>query len=368
MSGKLKVIDLFAGAGGLGLGAANSGGQVALSLELDRHACDTLNMNGRQHGTVLEADVCDISGTELRKLAGVRANEPFILVGGPPCQAFSKAAYWTDEGIDAAYRRARANGEAIQRPDYSPTAKEDARRDLVFQYWRLILESNATGFLFENVPSIKHPRNKHIYEQFVRSAKEHGYHVTELVASATDFGAPQSRERVFVIGSKLKRPNPPTPTHGESSTLMQRLKPIVAAGEALKGLDKKKYFEPEEVVSGRYARHLAEIPPGWNYKALTTWAGHANPSFVAETRFWNFLLKLSPDRPSWTIAASPGPWTGPFHWNSRRLRTIELGVLQGFPPTYKYSGPRREVVRQIGNAVPVQMATAMVGSLLEAVQ
>lgn len=202
MSGGIKVIDLFAGAGGLGLGAANSGGQVALSVEWDKHACDTLRLNGQHHGSVVEADVCDMSGADLRKRAGIRAKEPFILVGGPPCQAFSKAAYWTDEGVDAAYRRARAKGEDVQRPDYSPIAKEDARRDLVFQYWRLIFESNATGFLFENVPSIKHPRNKHIYEKFVRSAKEHGYHVTELVTSATDFGAPQARERVFVMGVK----------------------------------------------------------------------------------------------------------------------------------------------------------------------
>lgn len=368
MSGGVKVIDLFAGAGGLGLGATSSGGHVALSLELDRFACDTLRLNGHQNGTVLETDICDINGADLRKKAGVRAKEPFILVGGPPCQAFSKAAYWTDEGIDAAYRRARAKGEDVQRPDYAPIAKEDARRDLVFQYWRLITESNATGFLFENVPSIKHPRNRHIYERFVQSAKDSGYHVTELVTSATDFGAAQSRERVFVLGSKLKLPKAPIATHGLTSTLLESLKPIVTAGEALQGLNRKKYFEPEEVVSGRYAQHLAEIPPGWNYKALTEWAGHVNPSFVAETRFWNFLLKLSPDRPSWTIAASPGPWTGPFHWTSRRLRTTELGVLQGFPPSYNFSGPRREVVRQIGNAVPVQMATAMVGAVLESVQ
>jgi DNA (cytosine-5)-methyltransferase 1 len=81
-----------------------------------------------------------------------------------------------------------------------------------------------------------------------------------------------------------------------------------------------RFAEPEEVVAGRWAKQLREIPPGWNYKYLTAWAGHKNPLFDAETRFWHFLLKLHPDKPSWTVPANPGPWVGPFHWDSRRLR------------------------------------------------
>jgi len=96
-----------------------------------------------------------------------------------------------------------------------------------------------------------------------------------------------------------------------------------------------------------------------NYKAHTAWSGHPNPAFVTETRFWNFLLKLSPNLPSWTIAASPGPWTGPFHWESRRLRTPELAALQSFPIGYKFQGSRRERVKQIGNAVPPLLAKKM---------
>ena len=100
------------------------------------------------------------------------------------------------------------------------------------------------------------------------------------------------------------------------------------------------FVEPEEVVRGA-GRSTRAVPPGWNYKPHTAWAGHPNPTFVTETRFWNFLLKLSPDLPSWTIPASPGPWTGPFHWESRRLRTPELAALQGFPDGYVFAGSRR---------------------------
>jgi DNA (cytosine-5)-methyltransferase 1 len=88
--------------------------------------------------------------------------------------------------------------------------------------------------------------------------------------------------------------------------------------------------------------------------------------FEAETRFWTFLLKLSPSLPSWTIQANPGPWVGPFHWSSRRLRTVELAALQTFPRGYNFAGKRRDVVRQIGNAVPPLLAQRMIEPLLKA--
>jgi DNA (cytosine-5)-methyltransferase 1 len=136
-------------------------------------------------------------------------------------------------------------------------------------------------------------------------------------------------------------------------------------GDVLAPFAGEEWHEPEEVVHGKWARHLLEVPPGWNYKAHTAWGGHPNPTFVTETRFWNFLLKLSPDLPSWTIPANPGPWTGPFHWQSRRLRTPELAALQGFPSSYRFIGNRRERVRQIGNAAPPRLAQPMIREVLK---
>lgn len=368
MTTRINVIDLFAGAGGLSVGAHLAGGSVRASMELNPTACATLRANEKYHGEVIEGSVCDIDGKALRKLAGLKAKEPLVVVGGPPCQPFSKAAYWTEAGDDAAYRRARALGVDATRPAPPTKVKDDERRDLVAEFMRLVVESDATGFVFENVPSIKHPRNIPIYHALVETAQCAGFETTELVAKAVNYGVPQARERVVVLGSKKRRPKSPPETHGTTEDLFSGVRPHVTAGEALQGLDDLKYFEPEEVISGRWAEHLKEIPPGWNYKALTEWAGHPNPSFVAETRFWNFLLKLSPDRPSWTIAASPGPWTGPFHWKNRRLRTAELAALQGFPREYAIQGPRRERVRQMGNAVPVPVAQAMIRSVLESIE
>lgn len=366
---KIPLIDLFAGAGGLAIGSEMAGADVRLSVELDATCCSTLRENFRKPShKVLQSDVSSLSGKDLRKYANLSASDPLIIVGGPPCQPFSKAAYWTDPGDESRFRRARARGEEVESPRAQLGPRLDQRRDLVGEFVRLVEESKATGFLFENVLSILHPRNKGLVDQLLSSFRRMGHKVTVVKVNAAEYGIPQLRQRLFILGHRAKQPMAPKPTHSLDREKKNGLKLPVYAGAALKGLDKPCYSEPEEVVTGRWAKHLQEIPPGWNYKWHTAWAGHKEPSFEAETRFWSFLLKLSPDKPSWTIAASPGPWVGPFHWESRRLRTVELAALQTFPRKYKFSGPRRERVRQIGNAVPPQLAAVMIRQLLEVEQ
>ncbi|MDO8801715.1 DNA cytosine methyltransferase [Phenylobacterium sp.] len=363
----LPIVDLFAGAGGLSIGATAAGCDVRAAFELDAFACETMRLNEGYHGEVVRADVARLTGDDLRKVARLNARDPLIVVGGAPCQPFSKAAYWTEEGDESRYRRARAAGEMVTRPAAPTEARPDERRTLVEEFWRLIFESNADGFVFENVPSIRHPRNRPVLEGFRTAALAAGYEVTETTGNAAQFGVAQTRERVFLLGARKRKPLAPLPTHAMGAEIAPHLDQAATAGDALDGLGGADYFEPEEVVTGRWAEHLRTVPPGSNYKAHTSWAGHPNPSFVTETRFWNFLLKLAPERPSWTIAASPGPWTGPFHWDTRRLRTVEMAALQGFPRGYQMAGSRRERVRQIGNAVPPPMAAAMARAVAEAV-
>ncbi|MGQ2941859.1 MAG: DNA cytosine methyltransferase [Blastomonas fulva] len=363
---KMPVIDLFAGAGGLSIGATDAGCKVHACVELDAVACKTLRANASYHGAVLESDVASITGLDLRRAARLAPGDPLIVVGGAPCQPFSKAAYWVEDGEESRYRRARTAGIAMERPAAPTEARADARRTLVEEFWRLIFESNADGFVFENVPSIKHPRNKPVLDGFRQAAERAGYFVTQVTANAAEFGVAQTRERVFLLGAKRSAPAAPEPSHTLKNEMGR--KAAITAGEALAGFDHPQFFEPEELIAGRWAEHLRTVPPGSNYKAHTAWAGHPNPTFEAETRFWNFLLKLSPDRPSWTIAASPGPWTGPFHWANRRLRTVEMAALQGFPEGYNLVGSRRERVRQLGNAVPPPLARRMVEAVLETVE
>ena len=130
------VIDLFAGAGGLSVGATTAGCIVRASVEIDTAACDTLRLNGDFHGKVLKADVCDLTGGVLRSLAGLGAKDPLIIVGGAPCQPFSKAAYWVEDGDEARFRRERSAGKKVSRPAPPTEVRPDHRRDLVHEFWR----------------------------------------------------------------------------------------------------------------------------------------------------------------------------------------------------------------------------------------
>jgi len=364
----ISIVDLFAGAGGFATASHLAGAEVRLSVEIDKICFETLQMNkiGNNH-KVIQEDVRELTGLGLRKEAGLRRKDPLIIVGGPPCQPFSKASYWTDPGHDARFRRARAKGMEAFRPDPVTSARPDDRRDLLDEFRRLVTEANADGFVMENVPSLLHPRNRPTFDAVLESFKKSGYYFTVVKAEATSFGVPQKRERVFVLGSRKRAPAEPKPTYNSSRSSDPSLASTPVVDSFLEPFSGPEFFEEGEIVSGKWAESLKQIPPGWNYKFLSEWAGHPNPIFEAETKFWNFLLKLDPNLPSWTINANPGPWVGPFHWESRRLRTPELAAIQTFPAGYKFAGSRRERVRQIGNSVPSLLASAMIAQVLDAI-
>lgn len=117
----------------------------------------------------------------------------------------------------------------------------------------------------------------------------------------------------------------------------------------------------------------AEIPPGQNYLWHTDRYGGRN-RFEWRSRYWTFLLRLDPDRPSTTLQAQPGPWVGPFHWENvrtpagvdraRRLRVNEMLRLMSFPDDFRIDGSRADVQRQLGNAVPLELGKAVVRALM----
>ena len=361
----IAAVDLFAGAGGLSLGALAAGVDVRLHLDNDADSCATLRANADTWGnaTILEGDVREVTGGRIRREMGLGPRDPLLVIGGAPCQPFSKAAYWTEAGEEAAYRRARAAGLRVLRPAAPTDVRPDERRDLVAEYWRIVEETEPDGFVFENVPSILHPRNRHLVDGLLQRARDRGYHARLVRANAAEHGVAQTRERVFILAARSGLPEEPAASHFLPGQDAEGRHPAKTAAQAIRRYASDRYQEPEEVVVGRWAEHLKTVPPGWNYKAHTAWGGHPNPTFVTETRFWSFLLKLHPDRPSWTIPANPGPWVGPFHWDSRRLRTSELAALQGFPHGYRFDGDRRSRVRQIGNAVPAPLGERMVAAV-----
>lgn len=341
----MKCISIFSGAGGLDVGAKNAGANIVACIENDADAAATLRLNHSEshHPEIFETDIQNVDFTQMRH------DEPMILIGGPPCQPFSKNGYWV-----------KNDNRLI---DEDP-------RNMIGQFLRATLELQPSGFIFENVESILHPTNIATFERFLAGARTLGYTCTVYRANSADFGVPQKRKRVFVFGVRnAKSPIPqPHPTHGDPSKpeLMNGFQPYTGVGEFISKYSSEEFRETQEDASkGNYFYELTHVPPGKNYIALSKLEGYDGRKFRPGGRFWNFLHKLHPEEPSITVAAQPGPWVGPFHWDNRRLRVPEVAAIQTFPDGYKFFGNRRSVQKQIGNAVPCLLGEKMVAHLIE---
>lgn len=352
MAQKIVAISLFSGAGGLDIGSIRAGVPVIISTDIDQDCIRTLKANKEYFGdsVIIPGDLHNISSDTFRKILDEKKTDKFIVIGGAPCQPFSKMGYWI--------------------PDQSGRGINDPRATLVNEYLRVVGDLQPDGFVFENVESLLYPRTKIVADEFLRTVNSYGYCTTMIKANALDYGVPQKRKRLFIIGTKGSfKSSEPRRTHCDpEQQFFWGLKPWANVGPVIEEFDRDEFFEPEEVMTGHFYEDLCEIPPGQNYKALTAWAGHPNPKYVAAKRYWNFLLKLSPDMPSWTITAQPGPWVGPFHWNNRRLRLPEQAAIQTFPKNYVFCGSHKSKQKQIGNAVPSLMAMAMIEYVKESLE
>jgi len=180
------------------------------------------------------------------------------------------------------------------------------------------------------------------------------------VLDTSEYGVPQARKRVFIVGARDGRKFQfPSPTHSEdgSDGLFNEVEPVMTVWDAIGDLQDGTDY-PKLRPGGKWADLLPSIPEGENYLHHTD-RGDGMPLFGWRKRYYNFLQKLAKDQPSWTIQAQPGSATGPFHWKNRRLTKRELCRLQTFPDWYEITGPRTEVQRQLGNAVPSLMAEVL---------
>jgi len=357
----MRAISLFSGAGGLDLGCEAAGFVTAAAVENNEVARETLLANaGRRFGHLnadaILGDVVDLDPSELLARAGVGPGEIDLVHGGPPCTPFSKSGYWL------AYKR----------------AGEDPKASLIDHFVDIVQAVRPRGFLMENVYGLAYRnQNRAVLDRFIERMDAAGYSFDKQIVLAADYGVPQLRQRLICVGVRedlLDVPRAfwrfpwPMPTHSgphETRSGWDRsLLPHVTAGAALAGLtDATNPPEPGEVVQGTYAEELHGVPPGDNYLFWTAKRGHPQPRFEWRKRYWTFLLKLHPDRPSPTIQGQPGPWVGPFHWQSRRLRVAELKRLMTFPDDFVVCGSRRDQQLQLGNAVPPRLGEVMARSL-----
>jgi DNA (cytosine-5)-methyltransferase 1 len=342
----LPAISLFSGAGGLDLGVESAGYSVKVAVEHEVDAAETLRRNFTET-VVLEADITQLKTRTILSAARLRKGEAELLVGGPPCTPFSKSGYWLE------YKR---NGDD---PDAS----------LLDEYLRVLDEARPRTFILENVFGLAYRNhNASWYARLLQRCLALKYKLAAEVLLAADHAVPQKRQRVFVVGSLDRTPEFPEPSHtGPHETRKQVVSDLpqhVTSGDAIGDLaNRADLREPEEDVNGKYGHLLPAIPEGDNYLYYTAKRGHPKPLFEWRTRYWSFLLKLSPDRAAPTIQAQPGPYVGPFHWDNRRLRLPEIKRLQTFPDDYEIVGTRRSAQVQIGNAVPPLLAERVASAL-----
>jgi len=332
----IKTLSLFSGGGGLDIAFHDAGFDIVQMVELEAKYVQTLERNSMP-GKWLENSkpIC----IDIREFFPNPELEVDFIIGGPPCQTFSAAGR-------------RASGVA---------GTSDSRGTLFQEYVRILKKLQPKGFLFENVYGITGAQKGKAWQEIQNAFRKAGYTIHSRVLDAADYGVPQHRERLFIVGIREGSYLFPYPTHGPDSPAQE---PFYSAGEAVEGADTS---DAEADIGGKYGHLLRDIPPGLNYSFYTAEMGYPNPVFSWRSKFSDFLYKADPQMPVRTIKAQGGQYTGPFSWENRRFTIAELKRLQTIPDSYEIVGNRQVCIEQIGNSVPPQLGRILALSILEQV-
>ncbi|MBA3676711.1 MAG: DNA cytosine methyltransferase [Sphingosinicella sp.] len=319
MSKRPTGIELFAGCGGLSTGFLDAGLNVAAGFELEARAVDAYNYNHAYRGSRgFIADLSVASGAELLQLAGIKRAD--FVIGGPPCQPFSIAG--------------------------KRQGKRDIRADLVGHFIRIVDELKPSSFMLENVPNLAAISGGEFLHEVKAELRSLGYTVDHRVVLAADYGVPQNRKRLVLLGVKGKRTvRFPEPTHGTAE------RPYLSAAEAIGDLPDAGEFGETGIFNHEPTAHsddmierLSALKPGRRERG-------------------SYHDRLHPERPSYTLRAGSGNFSPlrPVHYKHHRVITVrESARLQGFSDDFLWPDriPRLQQYRQVGNAVPPPMAKA----------
>ncbi|WP_421507722.1 DNA cytosine methyltransferase [Erwinia rhapontici] len=342
---KPVAIDLFAGAGGFSLAAVNAGFTVALALENDPYAVKTYKRNlvsyeGAQNVTVLDESILNYTPEKVHE-DHLAERSCDLLLGGPPCQGFSTHRI-LDAGID------------------------DPRNELVLAYFRFVKAFRPRVFLMENVPGILWERHKSHLDAFYSEGAKAGYTVYEpVVLDARDFGVPQRRKRVFILGVRDIADThafvwPPKPTHAPQDKVKGNLQ-VWAACDSV--------FRPapdgdENDIHMNHGPELVEAfsntpPNGGSRKD----SGRILPCHAKHDGHKDVYGRIDPALPAPTMTTacinpSKGRFVHPTKHHGITLR--QAARIQTFPDNFIFTGGLTAAGRQIGNAVPVKMGTYLI--------
>lgn len=358
-------IDLFAGAGGLSLGFEQAGFDIAAAVEIDPIHCATHEYNFPNAKTIC-ASVVDLSGQEIRILSGLGDQEIDVVFGGAPCQGFSMIG---------------------------KRALDDQRNQLVFHYVRLVHELQPKYCVFENVKGLTIGKHKQFLTELVEALSEQGYQVVlpYKVLNASNFGVPQSRERLFLIAARNDQPLPQYPEELDVSvTVRDAIADLPDADqfEILKNVDS---VGVEWETTSPYARRLRGMlkdSTDFSYKrvfdsGVLTCSLRTEHSKESKARFLSTtpgktepvsrFLRLLPEGLCNTLRAGTDSARGahtsprPIHPVYPRVITVrEAARLHSYPDWFRMHVTKWHGFRQIGNSVPPLLGRAVASSIINA--
>lgn len=330
-----KIVSLFSGCGGLDLGFRKAGFHAVLATDVWNIACKSLELND-----AADTILCE----DIRKIDFIKYKGKIdVVIGGPPCPPYSQTRHYLTEKV---------GGFQDEKAGFA-----------VPEYFRAIEEISPKAFVFENVDGFTFKTYKEPMEFVKERAKTLGYNITYRVVNAANYGVPQTRKRFICVGLKKEIGTFEFPCETHSEKGVNGTNKWVTCGDVLADFDNITEEEKNQRPGSKDYDLLCLVPPGDNYLFFTEKRGSKNPLFKWKSRYWTFLLKLTPDRPSWTIQASFSNNQGPFHWRNRFLRIEEIKRIQTFDDSYKLYGDTKEQWRQVGNAVPVLLAQVIATQL-----
>ncbi|MCZ8391589.1 DNA cytosine methyltransferase [Achromobacter xylosoxidans] len=351
---KIPVISLFSGAMGLDLGLEAAGFEVVVAVECDAQAVATIRKN-KPDLPVFDKRIESVTSTEILKAAGLKKGGNFVVCGGPSCQSFSTAGH----------RRSLA----------------DPRGNLFLHFVRIVRETEPKFFVMENVRGMLSAAVKHrplsqrgpghlplepeeelgsAFRVIVNELKELDYFITFDLLNSADYGVPQVRHRLIFLGSREgKAVSLPAPTHHKSGEMG-----LPQWTTVRQTIGRFREENPEGYsLRETEAKYLAHVPEGGNWKnlpidmqrealggAYVSWGGRSG-----------FYRRLAWDKPSPALPTQPYfRATMLCHPDALRPLSIkEYARIQQFPDTWKFEGSIASRYRQIGNAVPVGLGTAI---------
>jgi DNA (cytosine-5)-methyltransferase 1 len=358
-------IDLFAGAGGLSLGFEQAGFDIAAAVEIDPIHCATHEFNFPNSRAIC-ASVVDITGSEIRRRAGLGITDIDVVFGGAPCQGFSMMG---------------------------KRALDDQRNQLVFHYVRLVAELRPKYCVFENVKGLTLGKHVQFLDELITALGDVGYQVLlpYRVLNASDFGVPQDRQRLFLIGARKGQalPRYPDPAN-KKATVWDAIGDLPDADQfaELTESDSVAVSWTSDSAYARRMRGLARDPANFAYSrsfdaGVLTASLRTEHTPLSQQRFLatvsgntesiSRFKKLHPEGLCNTLRAGTdsarGAFTSPrpIHPFLPRVITVrEAARLHSYPDWFRFHTTKWHGFRQVGNSVPPLLGRAVAAQIMAA--